>query len=169
MKKLIYSFAFIVVTCFSFASAQKITDGSTIDVDGLSVTFNILNKESITVGGKEFDRYKVSAKLVNNTQRNYNIRLNSFPQITPYNISLAEVNCINATGAKLTSKKLDLKLKPQNVNVTYWAYTKDGKYQSFLIPIIAGYYLDSGDSVNDNAIFIVPKGESPNVSVRSLQ
>ncbi|MFN4363619.1 hypothetical protein [Chryseobacterium hispalense] len=168
MKKLIYSFAFIVVICFSFASAQKITDGSTIDVDGLSVTFNILNKESITVGGKEFDRYKVSAKLVNNTQRNYNIRLNSFPQITP-NISLAEVNCINATGAKLTSKKLDLKLKPQNVNVTYWAYTKDGKYQSFLIPIIAGYYLDSGDSVNDNAIFIVPKGESPNVSVRSLQ
>lgn len=168
MKKFLYSSLFIVLTSFSFASAQKITDGSTIDVDGLSVTFNILNKESITVGGKEFDRYKVSAKLVNNTQKNYNIRLNSAPQIVP-NTTLAEVNCINATGAKLTSKKLDLKLKPHNVNVTYWAYTKDGKYQSFVIPVVAGYYLDSGDSVNDNAIFIVPKGESPNVNVRSLQ
>lgn len=168
MKKLIYSSVFIVVASFSFASAQKITDGSTIDVNGLSVTFNILNKESITVGGKEFDRYKVSAKLVNNSQKNYNIRLNSAPQIVS-NTTLAELNCINATGAKLTSKKLDLKLKPQNVNVTYWAYTKDGKYQSFVIPVVAGYYLDSGDSVNEDAIFIVPKGETPNVNVRSLQ
>ena len=55
------------------------------------------------------------------------------------------------------------------VNVTYWAYTKDGKYESSVIPIIASYYLDSGDSVNDNAIFIVPEGELPNVSVRRLQ
>ncbi|UPQ76285.1 hypothetical protein [Chryseobacterium nepalense] len=168
MKKLFYSSIFVVVTSFSFVSAQKITDGESVDVNGLSVTFNILNKEAITVGGKEFDRYKVSAKLVNNTQKSYNVRLSNAPQLVPSN-TLVEVNCINATGAKLTSKKIDLKLKPQNVNVTYWAYTKEGKYQSFVIPIIAGYYLDSGDSVNDDAIFIVPKGESPNVNVRSLQ
>ncbi|MEC3875130.1 hypothetical protein [Chryseobacterium salviniae] len=168
MKKLFYSSVFIVLTSFSFVSAQKITDGESVDVNGLSVTFNILNKEAITVGGKEFDRYKVSARLINNTQKNYNIRLNSAPQIVP-NTTLAEVNCLNATGAKLTSKKIELRLKPHNVNVTYWAYSKDGKYQSFVIPIVAGYFLDSGDAVNDNAIFIVPKGEAPNVSVRSLQ
>lgn len=168
MKKLFYSSVFIVLTSFSFVSAQKITDGESVDVNGLSVTFNILNKEAITVGGKEFDRYKVSARLINNTQKNYNIRLNSAPQIVP-NTTLAEVNCLNATGAKLTSKKIELRLKPHNVNVTYWAYSKDGKYQSFVIPIVAGYFLDNGDAVNDNAIFIVPKGETPNVSVRSLQ
>ena len=168
MKKLLYSSVFVLFTSFSFVSAQKITDGESVDVNGLSVTFNILNKEAITVGGKEFDRYKVSAKLVNNSQKSYNVRLNSAPQVVPGN-TLVELNCTNATGAKLTSKKIDLKLKPQNVNVTYWAYSKDGKYQSFVIPIVAGYYLDSGDSVNDDAIFIVPKGETPNVNVRSLQ
>lgn len=168
MKKLFYSLFFVAVASFSFASAQKITDGESVDVNGLAVTFNILNKEAITVGGKEFDRYKVSAKLVNNSQKSYNLRLSNAPQVASGN-TLVEVNCLNATGAKLTSKKIDLKLKPQNVNVTYWAYTKDGKYQSFVIPIVAGYFLDAGDSVNDDAIFIVPKGEMPNVNVRSLQ
>ena len=60
-------------------------------------------------------------------------------------------------------------MKAQTVNVTYWAYNKDGKYESSVIPIVASYYLDAGDSVNDTAIFIVPQGEAPNVSVRKLQ
>jgi len=94
--------------------------------------------------------------------------LSNAPQIVT-NTALVELNCINATGAKLTSKKLDLKMKAQNVNVTYWAYTKEGKYQSSVVPIVASYYLDIGDSVDDNAIFIVPAGEQPTVSVRKLQ
>lgn len=52
MKKLLYSSIFVAVTTFSCVSAQKITDGESLDVNGLSVTFNILNKEAITVGGK---------------------------------------------------------------------------------------------------------------------
>ncbi|SUX46069.1 Uncharacterised protein [Chryseobacterium indoltheticum] len=60
-------------------------------------------------------------------------------------------------------------MKPHNVNVTYWAYTKDGKYQSSVIPIVAGCYLDKGDSVNDTAIFIVPEGQTPKVNVRKIK
>lgn len=158
-------FLVILTIAISNLNAQKITDGSTVDLNGLAVTFNINNKESVTVGGKNFDRYKVSATLVNNSGKSYNIRLNSAPQVVS-NIELVELNCINATGAKLTAKKLKLNLKPQNVNVTYWAYTKDGKYQSFVIPVVTGYYLDSGESTTDEAIFIVPQGETPDVSVR---
>ena len=153
---------------FTSLSAQKITDGQTVNVDGLAVTFNILNKESVTAGGKSFDRYKVSATLVNNSGKDFNLRMSNAPQVVT-NTELVELNCINATGAKLTSKKIALKLKPQNLNVTYWAYTKDGKYQSFVIPVVSGYFLDNGDSVNDNAIFIVPQGEAPDVSVRKTR
>ena len=168
MKNLITLATLIMMCSFSITKAQKIADGETVDLNGLAVTFNILNKESVSVGGKNFDRYKVSATLVNNSAKAYNIRLNTAPQVV-MNTAIVELNCMNATGAKLTSKKLDLKLKPQNVNVTYWAYTKDGKYESAVIPVVAAYYLDMGDSVNDNAIFIVPAGEQPNVSVRKLQ
>jgi len=168
MKNLGSIAVLILLFAFSFTNAQKIGDGETVDLNGLAVTFSILNKESVTVGGKAFDRYKVSARAVNNSPKAYNIRLSNAPQIVT-NTALVELNCINATGAKLTSKKLDLKMKAQNVNVTYWAYTKEGKYQSSVVPIVASYYLDIGDSVDDNAIFIVPAGEQPNVSVRKLQ
>ncbi|MCW3167001.1 hypothetical protein OMO38_00540 [Chryseobacterium sp. 09-1422] len=168
MKKTVFSALLFVLFSFTNLYSQKISDGATVDVSGLAVTFNILNKESINVGGKSFDRYKVSASVTNNSGKSINMRLANAPQIVT-NIGLVEVNCINATGAKLTAKKIDLKPKAQNLNVTYWAYTKEGKYESSVIPVIAGYYLDPGDTVSDNAIFIVPQGEEPNVSVRKLQ
>lgn len=162
MKKLI---PLLLLMVFTSLSAQKIADGETVIVDGLAVTFNILNKESVTAGGKSYDRYKVSATLVNKSGKDFNLRMSNAPQLVT-NTELVELDCINATGAKLTSKKLALKMNPQNLNVTYWAYTKDGKYQSFVIPVVSGYFLDNGGSVSDNAIFIVPQGETPNVTVR---
>lgn len=168
MKTFSYLTLLLLFSSFGNAYGQKITDGATIDVSGLAVTFNILNKESVNAGGKNYDRYKVSASMTNNSGKSINMRLSNAPQIVT-NIALIELNCINATGAKLTSKKIDLKPKPHNLNVTYWAYTKDGKYQSSVIPVVAGYYLDAGDTVNDTAIFIVPQGEAPDVSVRKLQ
>lgn len=162
MKKLI---PLLLLLIFTSLGAQKIADGETVTVDGLAVTFNILNKESVTAGGKTYDRYKVSAILLNNSGKDFNLRLSNAPQVVT-KTELVELDCINATGAKLTSKKLALKMNPQNLNVTYWAYTKDGKYQSFVIPVVSGYFLDNGGSVSDNAIFIVPQGEAPNVTVR---
>ncbi|MBW7676350.1 hypothetical protein [Chryseobacterium chendengshani] len=168
MKKIKLLTALIFLFTVSNFYSQKITDGATVDLNGLAVTFNILNKESINVGGKSFDRYKVSASATNNSGKSINIRLSNAPQIVT-NIGIVEINCINATGAKLTSKKIDLKPKAHNLNVTYWAYNKEGKYESSVIPVIAGYYLDPGDTVSDNAIFVVPQGETPDVSVRNLQ
>ena len=107
MKKLIPA---LLLLAFTNLGAQKITDGQTVDIDGLAVTFNILNKESVTAGGKTYDRYKVSATLVNKSGKDFNQRMSNAPQVAT-NIEIAELNCINATGAKLTSKKLALKLK----------------------------------------------------------
>ena len=41
MKKLIPA---LLLLAFTNLGAQKITDGQTVDIDGLAVTFNILNK-----------------------------------------------------------------------------------------------------------------------------
>ncbi|MDQ0067229.1 hypothetical protein [Chryseobacterium lathyri] len=147
---------------------QKISDAQTIEVNGMSVTFNILNKESVEAGGKPHDRYKVSASVKNTSDKAYNIRLTAYPQIVT-NTGLVELDCINATGAKLTSKKIELKMKAQMINVTYSAYDKSGKYTTNILPVIGSYYFDQGDTISDNAIFIVPQGEKPDVSVRSLR
>ncbi|KQT33089.1 hypothetical protein ASG22_17865 [Chryseobacterium sp. Leaf405] len=163
---------FIIVLLFTnlgnHLHAQKISDGETVDINGMKVSFNITNKESIQVSGKSFDRYKVSASVKNTSDKSYNIRLSSYPQIVT-NIDIAELDCINATGAKLTSKKIQLKMKAQMINVSYSAYDKSGKYTTNIIPIIGSYYFDSGDTISDDAIFIVPQGEKPDVNVRSLR
>ena len=148
--------------------AQKISDGQTVDLNGMAVTFTILNKETVDSGGKSYDRYKVSASVKNTTDKAYNIRLSAFPQIVT-NTGLVELDCINATGARLTSKKIELKMKAQMINVTYSAYDKSGKCVTSTIPVTGSYYFDPGDTISDNAIFIVPQGEKPDVSVRSMK
>ncbi|PQA90666.1 hypothetical protein B0A69_20275 [Chryseobacterium shigense] len=169
MKNLAFLFSLSIFLFFGVnANAQKISDGQTVEVNGMSVTFNILNKESIEAGGKPYDRYKVSASVKNTSDKAYNIRLSSYPQIVS-NIGLVELDCINATGAKLTSKKIELKMKVQMINVTYSAYDKSGKFVSSTIPVTGSYYFDSGDTISDHAIFIVPQGQAPDVTVRSLK
>lgn len=158
----------LFISLGTFIHAQKISDGETVDLNGMKVTFNITNKESIQADGKNFDRYKVSASVQNASDKSYNIRLSSFPQIVT-NINIAELDCINATGAKLTSKKIQLKMKAQMINVSYSAYDKSGKLASYTLPVTGSYYFDAGDTISDDAIFIVPQGEKPDVSVRSLR
>ncbi|MGI9580430.1 hypothetical protein ACR1PO_04350 [Chryseobacterium sp. RRHN12] len=163
---------FLSFTAFTFLgnllNAQKISDGQTIEINGMAVTFNILNKESVESGGKSYDRYKVSASVKNTSDKAYNIRLSAFPQIVS-NLGLVELDCINATGARLTSKKIELKMKAQMINVTYSAYDKSGKFITSTIPVTGSYYFDPGDTISDNAIFIVPQGEKPDVSVRGMK
>lgn len=169
MKNLTFLISFTVFILFGKAvNAQKISDGQTLNLNGMSVTFNILNKESVESGGKSYDRYKVSASVKNTSDKAYNIRLSAYPQIIS-NIGLVELGCINATGARLTSKKIELKMKAQMLNVTYSAYDKSGKFVSSTIPVIGSYYFDPEDVISDDAIFIVPQGEKPDVSVRSMK
>ena len=82
---------------------------------------------------------------------------------------IVELDCVNATGAKLTSKKIQLKMKTQLINASYTAYDKSGKMVTNILPVIGSYYFDSGETITDNAIFIVPQGEKPEVNVRSLR
>ncbi|MCS3870729.1 hypothetical protein J3D55_003645 [Chryseobacterium ginsenosidimutans] len=60
-------------------------------------------------------------------------------------------------------------MKTQIINATYSAYDKSGKFTTNILPVIGSYYFDSGDTIKDDAIFIVPQGEKPDVSVRSLK
>jgi hypothetical protein len=161
-------FVLLFMSFGTFAYAQKVADGETIDVNGMKVGFNITNKESVQVGGKSFDRYKVSASVKNTSDKSYNIRLTSYPQIV-LDTGIVELDCVNATGAKLTSKKIQLKMKTQMINVSYSSYDKSGKSVTNILPVIGSYYFDSGDTITDDAIFIVPAGEKPDVNVRSLK
>ncbi|ARS41294.1 hypothetical protein CA265_17185 [Sphingobacteriaceae bacterium GW460-11-11-14-LB5] len=150
-------------------NAQQIKDGETVNLNGIAVTYTVVNKEKLTIKDQDFDRYKVLASVKNNTGKSFNIRLASSLDLSAIgNSKIIELDCINATGARLTSKKVQVGMKSHLINVTYYTKDKDGKMISAIMPVTAGYYFDEGQAIENDAIFIVPAGETPQVSVRSL-
>lgn len=169
MKKIASVLLLLTCCLATVAKAQQIKDGQTIDLNGIAVTFNIVNKESIDVKDQSFDRYKVVATVKNNSGRSFNNRLTSSVDIAAaLKSKIVELNCVNATGARLTSKKFDIGMKAHTITVTYPGKDKDGKFVSQTMAVIASYYFDPGQTLQNDAIFIVPKGEAPQVTVRSL-
>jgi len=167
IKTLLFLMPFLVI--ISIANAQQIKDGETLNVNGIAVTYSILSKEKLTIKDQNFDRYKVLASIKNNTGKSFNIRLASSLDLAGIsNSKIIELDCINATGARLTSKNVQVSMKIHLINVTYPTKDKDGKSTTAILPVIAGYYFDEGQVIENDAIFIVPAGEVPKVSVRSL-
>ncbi|MGN7988129.1 hypothetical protein ACTJKC_12360 [Pedobacter sp. 22226] len=151
------------------SNAQQIKDGETVNIDGIAVTYSVTNKEKLTIKDQNFDRYKVLASVKNNTGKSFNIRLASSLDLTGIsNSKIIELDCVNATGARLTSKKVQVSMKSHLINVTYPTKDKDGKAITAVLPVTAGYYFDQGQVIENDAIFIVPAGEVPQVTVRSL-
>lgn len=166
-KKLTFMLLFCVTT--AIVKAQQIKDGETVNVNGIAVTYTIVNKEKINIKDQNFDRYKVLTSVKNNSGKSFNIRLASSLDLSGItNSKIVELDCINATGARLTSKKLQVSMKTHLINVTYATKDKDGKTISAVLPVTAGYYFDQGQVIESDAIFIVPAGETPQVVVRSL-
>ncbi|WP_025145268.1 hypothetical protein [Pedobacter jeongneungensis] len=169
--KLIKTLAFLLpfLATVSVSSAQQIKDGVTVNVNGIAVTYSVTNKEKLTIKDQDFDRYKVLASIKNNTGKSFNIRLASSLDLSGIsNSKIIELDCVNATGARLTSKKVQVSMKSHLINVTYPTKDKDGKSITAILPVTAGYYFDEGQVIENDAIFIVPAGEVPQVTVRSL-
>lgn len=169
MNKLKLSLTLLFSCFMTVLYAQQIKDGETIDLDGVAVTFTVVNKESVDVKGESYDRYKVVASVQNNTGKSFNVRLKTYPDLSSIGSGkILELNCKNATGARLTSKKLEVSMATHQIKVTYLSRDKDGKLVNSDMTIPAGYFLDSGQKVENDAIFIVPKGEELQVSVKKL-
>ena len=71
--------ALLLLFCGTTAivKAQQIKDGETVNVNGIAVTYSIVNKEKVNIKDQDFDRYKVLASVKNNSGKSFNIRLAS--------------------------------------------------------------------------------------------
>jgi hypothetical protein len=169
MKTIKHLLILIAVFVCCNLNAQAIQDGETIDINGLKVTFNITNEEKMDLKDGQFVKYKVTASVTNNGKP-ISIRLTNYPDANGITAGkIISLDCINATGARLTSKKLELSMKPHNIKVGYYTKDNDGKLVNATMTVTAGYYLDENDKVTGEAQFIVPAGEKPKVNVRSLK
>jgi hypothetical protein len=82
-------------------------------------------------------------------------------------LRLAAFDCLNATGARLTSRSAEISLRNDPVYFTHRYDVKlpDGKTETRSENVIVGYLLPRNRTRENSFIVIVPRGEKPQVRV----
>jgi len=166
MKTLTAVFVFLFV--FFAAKAQQVSDlteGQPYENNGLEYSFYITNEKNKEIKGEDFDRYEVEISVMNKSGCLKLIPLRSGAANNSNNeIQIAEFNCVNATGKRLTSKKGTVSAKPWYTNVRIPDETVKEKYR--MVYAQAGYAIRDGQTISNKLIVIVPKGERPKFNCR---
>jgi len=168
MKKLIISFAaifFVVNTAFS-QQVVNLDEKTPYSNDGLDYGYYITNESTREVNGEDYFRYEVNLYVTNKSGCLKLIPFrNGWKSTSSGNddaVLLAEFNCTNATGKKLTAKKGTVSAKPWYSNVKIPDDSAKGKFKTVNAQV--GYAIRNGQSINTRIIVIVPKDERPNIN-----
>ncbi len=150
--------------------SRMLEDGETMDYNGLRVGYRITNISTREVGGEVHNRYTITAFVTNFSPCEIGIRLtgNERPGfINDQMLRLASFDCINATGARLTTRSIDITLRNDPVFFVhrYQVRLPDGKVDNKTDNVIVGYMLERNRTRENNFIVIVPRGEKPQIRV----
>ncbi|MBL7737761.1 MAG: hypothetical protein JNK14_00985 [Chitinophagaceae bacterium] len=147
----------------------SLEEGKPYVYNGLEYGYYITNESSKEVKGEDYDRYEVNLTVTNNSGC---LKLIPFRpggnnnNRTEDDIMIAEFNCTNATGKRLTAKKGTVSAKPWYVNVRIPDESVKEKYRTVYAQ--AGYALRSGQTATNRIIVIVPKGDRPKFNCRVI-
>jgi hypothetical protein len=162
-------FLFVWILLAGGTQAQQtytVTDKSPVVVDGLEMGFTIKSTEEKTVGDKgEFSRYAIRFYIKNTTAQEkiilYKQGLNLMNNVSD---QLVQFNCLNATGARLTTKSAILSAAPCNVLAQFEetdCNTKKTIKSKRFVQI--GYSIKGGQTFTTDGIVIVPLNQQPNM------
>ncbi len=171
-KPILFCAVLSMLVCAADAQAQQtpqpVTDSLPITINGLTMSYRIKSAEEKEVGSKgNFSRYSIKFSVTNSTpeakiilyKEGWNVLGNVSDQ-------LAQFNCLNATGARLTNTNVTINAAACNVlAITEGADGKPEKTKKF---VQIGYWIKAGQTISTDAIVIVPLNEKPKVQVMYL-
>jgi len=162
--------AFITASYFiaSFLQAQQVVDLQEkvpYQYNGLEYGYYIINEKSKEVKGDDMGRYEIILYVTNKSNA---LRIIPFPNMDNVTdeVTVAEFNCKNATGKRLTSKNGKVGAKPWFTQVRIPDDAQSSKYK--FVKAQVGYAIKSGETVSNKIIVIVPKGQRPIVTCRAI-
>jgi hypothetical protein len=150
-------------------SIYEIPSNKPVEIDGIEYGYSVRNectKDFINLG--TFKRYELIVYVTNRSgsSKVFNPRQTSFG--TRDQDLLAHFDCLNATGAKLTSKTIAIRARP--ASTPYEASAKLNPGEAVAAKTTdspqAGHLLEKGETITNSIIVIVPDGESPQMRVR---
>jgi hypothetical protein len=174
MSKSTFLSLLLCMGCFtnSFAQAQAydVTESSPVTINGLTMGYNIKNAEEKEVGSKgDFSRYSIEFYVTNSSPD---------PKILLYregwnnngvpNDQLAQFNCLNATGARFTSKFAIISAAPCSVMALVDDKDCTGKVIQNKRFVQIGSWIRAGQTITTSAIVIVPLHDRPAMQVQYM-
>jgi len=164
---------FLAISLFCCASASnaqsiELTENMPYALpSGISVMYNIKSSTQRDVGKKgEFSRHEVTVMVSNDGACDWIRVFNGNERTTNSSeYPVVRVDCVNATGMRMTSKGDDIEVEQFNAVQTQ-STVVNGKTQQTRTNIHVGYALMRGQRIQKNYIYIVPLTEKPKVQVR---
>lgn len=147
--------------------ASPVTDTTPVVINGLQMGFSILSLKEKEVGDKgNFSRYSIRVYVTNVTPEAkifmYKQGFNLLSDLSP---EIVRFYCLNATGARFTSKEASLQAEPCNVLAD--VEDKDPATNKIVHNkrfVQIGYWIKAGETFHTDVIFIVPLNEYPKIS-----
>ena len=167
-----------LITCLTFfisiaAISQQIVEleeNIPYAYNGLEYDFYISNEASKEVKGEDYERYEINVYVINKSGCVKMMPLRSSSSSTSSSskdeVMIAEFNCKNATGKRLTAKKGAVTAKPWYVTARVADDSSKDKFRNINAQV--GYAIRNGQTLTTRIIVIVPKGEKPVVNCRII-
>jgi hypothetical protein len=172
MKNLI--FTLIIIFLAGSAFSQQVTnleENVPYSFNGMDYGYYISNESSKEVKGEEFDRFEVTVYVTNKSGclkliPFKNGWVSSDASGGKDEILVAEYNCTNATGKRMTAKKGLVSAKPWYSYVKVPDAQAKDKYKMEKAQV--GDAIRNGQTITTRIIVIVPKGEKPVFNCRII-
>jgi len=167
MRKL---FSIVIILFISYSSfSQQIVDleeNEPYVYNGFEYGFYISNERSKEVKGDDYERYEVNLYITNKTGCMKLIPFKNSTTKPDEEIVVGEFNCKNATGKRLTAKTGKINAKALYSQVKLYDESQSSKYR--FVDAMVGYAIRNGETLTTKIIVIVPKGEKPKMSCRTI-
>jgi hypothetical protein len=156
------SFLFVLLL-FSFCVSAQITEleeKKPETLNGVEYGWYIRNEQQKNVKDEEYSRFEITLYTTNKSgcSKIFLDRSSISSSSQEQASTIASFSCLNANGKRFTSKGGSVKAKEFYVNVKL---KEDGK--DVTRSTKAGYIFRNGETISNNIIVLVPKGERPKV------
>lgn len=163
------SFCFLLFSAIcsaAFCQVTDLTEKQPATYNGIEYGYVVKNEQVKSAKGEEYSRFEITLYATNKSGCTKIYAERTSYRSDDYANLLATYNCTNANGKRFTAKSGSVKAREFYVNVK----VKDnGKEVSQSVK--AGYMFRNGETIKDNIIVLVPKGERPvlQCTVNNLQ
>ena len=147
----------LIVYSYNYAQIIDLQEKQPTTENGIEYGYIIKNEQIKSNKGEEYSRYEITLYATNKSgcsklyaDKKYILSSNDNPNL------IATFNCTNANGKRLTAKSGTVKAKDFYVSVTVKENGKDVNQN-----VKAGYFFRNNETIKDNIIVLVPKGERP--------